>query len=497
MNPEHDIMSTLKIITVALLIPLTGIAAEAQVDTLRLTLRDCIRMAQEQGPLGAIAHHAYEARRSRYASFRAGLLPQLSLQGDVPGYYSAINPIVLPDGTTVFTPQREASSSVNIGLTQKIPFTGGQLSLQSGLNRIDLMDSKTSYYRARPLSVSLVQPLFQINTLSWDQDMQDLTYQMATRQEVEGMEDCALDATNRYFGLYLASMNAANAAFNVAINDTLYRISQGRFNVGRIAENDLLQSELAYLDAKTQSENANVELAREEQRVRSALGIAPGTPIQLLPPGAIGEVEVDPSQALVQAKQNRSDALNFELQVLTAERSVRQARSDNGFNATMTASVGYNQRSPELREAYRNLLDQEQFSVGFTIPVFRWGAGSEAVDAALAEQKSTEVNVTQQRQTFEQEVLYAANRLNTLRKQVAIAAKSDTIGQRRFEVAKQRYIIGKIDIPILFIAQSEKDNARRSNVQTQWDYWSTYYRVRRLTLYDFEGGRPLVEKDEK
>jgi len=170
---------------------------------------------------------------------------------------------------------------------------------------------------------------------------------------------------------------------------------------------------------------------------------------------------------------------------------------DNGFNATMTASVGYNQRSPELREAYRNLLDQEQFSVGFTIPVFRWGAGSEAVDAALAEQKSTEVNVTQQRQTFEQEVLYAANRLNTLRKQVAIAAKSDTIGQRRFEVAKQRYIIGKIDIPILFIAQSEKDNARRSNVQTQWDYWSTYYRVRRLTLYDFEGGRPLVEKEEK
>lgn len=70
------------------------------------------------------------------------------------------------------------------------------------------------------------------------------------------MEECAIDATNKYFGLYLSTMNAANAALNVAINDTLFRISQGRFNVGRIAENDLLQAELAYLDAKTSHENA-------------------------------------------------------------------------------------------------------------------------------------------------------------------------------------------------------------------------------------------------
>lgn len=80
------------------------------------------------------------------------------------------------------------------------------------------------------------------------------------------------------------------------------------------------------------------------------------------------------------------------------------------------------------------------------------------MEAAIVEQK-TEVTVAQQRQTLEQEVLYAANRLNTLRKQVAIAAKSDTIGQRRFEVAKQRYIIGKIDIPILYRAEREGQRA--------------------------------------
>jgi outer membrane protein TolC len=93
---------------------------------------------------------------------------------------------------------------------------------------------------------------------------------------------------------------------------------------------------------------------------------------------------------------------------------------------------------------------------------------------------------------LEQEVTYQVARLNLLRTQVAVAAKADTVAQRRFDVAKERYIIGKIDIPNLFIAQSEKDSARRARIQTLWDYWSTYFRLRRLTLFDFENNKSPV-----
>jgi outer membrane protein TolC len=444
-----------------------------------------------------MARSAFEGKQSTHQSFTATFYPQLTLQGDVPAYTHSINPIVLPDGTTIFTPQSEANASLNLGLTQKIPFTGGQLSLLSGLNRIDLMESKSHYYRSKPLTLTLSQPLLQINTMRWDREAQDIHYRMATRELAEAMEDCAIDITERFFDLLLASMNSSNASSNAAINDTLYRISRGRFNVGKIAENDLLQSELAYLNAKTQLENANVGLNRAQQSLKAALGLSATTTIVLLPPTEIPAAHIESAVALAQARQNRSDVLSFDLQLLTAERNVKQASSDNSFNATMTASIGYNQRAPELPEAYRDLLDQSLFNVGFTVPLFRWGAGSAAVDAALAEQRRTEASIVQQRSAFEQEVLYQAARLNLLREQVAVAAKSDTIAQRRFDVAKERYVIGKIDVPILFIAQSEKDNARRANVQTLWDYWSTYFRVRRLTLYDFETGTSLIAEPAK
>lgn len=466
--------------------------ALAQTDTTYLTLRDCIRLARANGPLAAMAHHAYESKQSSYRSFSATLYPQLTLQGDVPGFYRSITPIILPDGSTVFTPQSQANSSLSLSVSQKIPFTGGELSVSSGLNRIDLLESKSQYYRSSPFSMSLRQPLFQINTMRWDLGAQEIRYKMASREMAEALEEGAIDVANKFFELYLASMSSSNAAINLANNDTLYKVSKGRFNVGKIAENDLLQSELAYLNAQTQLENANLGLSRAQQNLRIALGYGPSTYIVVLPPDEIASASIDPSVALAQARKYRSDVLNFELQQLTAERNVSQARSDNFFKATMTASLGFNQRAPLLPDAYNNLLDQQQFSLRFDVPIFRWGAGTSSVDAALADQKRADVSVERQRHDFDQEVLYQVSRLNLLQKQVAVAAKSDTIAQRRFDVAKERYLIGKIDIPNLFLAQSEKDNARRAHVQTLWDYWTTYFRVRRLTLYDFETGEPLV-----
>jgi outer membrane protein TolC len=77
-------------------------------------------------------------------------------------------------------------------------------------------------------------------------------------------------------------------------------------------------------------------------------------------------------------------------------------------------------------------------------------------------------------------------------RQLALAAKADTVGEKRFEIAKNRYIIGKIGISDLFIAQSEKDAARAASIQALRGYWLAYYRLRRLTLYDFAVGRQLT-----
>ncbi len=145
--------------------------AEGQVDT--LTLEASIQHALKDGPSVVVAREMFAVRRARYDSFRSGLLPQMTIQGQAPGYLRSISSIVQPDGSTVFAPQSQANAALDLSISQRIPWTGGEMSLSSSLSRIDLLESKLTSYRSTPLSLSLRQPLFQLNTLGWDVELQE------------------------------------------------------------------------------------------------------------------------------------------------------------------------------------------------------------------------------------------------------------------------------------------------------------------------------------
>jgi outer membrane protein TolC len=469
----------------------------AQTDTVALTLDDCVRMAVAQGPFITAARESYSSLIESYEQFRSSLLPQLSLQGQAPGYLRSISSIVQPDGTTLFTPQSQATSTLGLALSQQIPLTGGEFSILSGLSRIDLLEEQTTFYRSTPIAVSFRQPLFQLNTLWWNSEEEDLQKEIAVRAWVEAREDVSLDAVTKFFDAYLASMTVETASSNVAINDTLYNISLGRYNVGKIAENDLLQNELALINARTQKVFAEIEFERASRTLAFAIGVPKTTPLKLIPPDYVPIVELDPDAAVAQARANRSDMVSLDLERVRAERAVRDAQLSHSFSATLSASAGLNQRASSIPNAYVDLLDQQQLNVTFEVPLIQWGGGSAAVGAALAEQRRVDAVSGAQANDLEDEVYAQVKNLQLQQLQVGISAKADTIAQRRFEVSKDRYMIGKIDVTNLFLAQDEKDAARRSWVQTLRNYWSGYYRLRRLTLFDFAENRTLLERPER
>jgi len=72
-----------------------------------------------------------------------------------------------------------------------------------------------------------------------------------------------------------------------------------------------------------------------------------------------------------------------------------------------------------------------------------------------------------------------------------IAGKADTIAQKRYEVARQRYIAGKISVTDLNLANTERDLARRDYLASLRSFWINYYNIRKITLYDFREDRPI------
>jgi outer membrane protein TolC len=468
-------------------------AAAQQRDTIRLTLTRAIEMAQQSGAVAAQARETYEAARLRDDSYHGRLLPQLSLTGTVPNVNRSIIPVTQPDGSTLFVPQRQTESSLALGVTQRIPITGGNLSLSSDLTRIDRFGQATSrLWRSTPVQVSLQQNLFRLNTLTLDNREQSLRGTIAERQYVEAMEDAAATALGVFFDAFTADFAVRNATFSVALNDTLYNNSKGRYQVGRIGENDLLQSELALLRAQITLDGARLQKERSLAALRIAFRIPADVPIELVPPAEIPVLTVDTTQAIAEALRNRSQVLDLDLQELQAQRRVADARTGGGIGATVTASAGFNQSGPLVDDVYHSLLQQQRFGLSVQVPLFLGGARSADIQAVQADQRRTTISVSTTRETLVHEVRFAALEIQLSKRQVIASAKADTVSQLRAESSKNRYLIGRIPINEFYQAQTDRENSSQQYMQTLRAYWQAYYRLRRLTLFDFATGTRLI-----
>ncbi len=484
----------LSALLVALLAPRLAAAQEsaAPPDSLTLTLREAVTRAQAEGPQAEIAQLGFQQARFGLRAVQSTYWPSLELAGSVPGLERSIDQIQLDDGSFDYVEQNRLFSTASLRAEQPVPFTGGSVYVTSRLGRLDLFgDREFSRWNAAPVVVGLEQPLFQYNALKWSRRLRPLRYEAAERTLTAGVAEAAVETAAAFFDLYIARINLEIADANVAVNDTIYTLSQGRYRIGRIAENDVLQTELQLLNAQSDRASAQTNARRAEQTLRTLLDLPAATPLSVVPPTDLPPVLVEPKEAVALAEERRPAFLELRLERLEAERALAQAEGQNGFGATLSAEFGLNQQAGTFGEAYQDPLDQQRFGITFQVPLYQHGRGDAAVEAAEANRRQVARQAELRREELRQEVYFEAVALQQLRRQVRIAAKADTVARRRFEVARKRYEVGNITITDLFNAQREKDVARRSYIQTLSRFWTTYYRLRRLTLYDFSEGRPL------
>jgi hypothetical protein len=475
-----------------------SLTGRTQVQTLNFTLDDVIRIAREQSPRAIMARHRFRGSYWEYRTHIAKFRPSLTLEGTLPNLDRSIDIVTLPDGDDAFVDRSQVTYDVTASLRQNIAPTGGTVFMSSGLRRIDLLraDQTTSTYSSTPVSIGLRQPIKAHNSFRWEKKIEPLKYETAQKNYVESLEQVSLTAVNYFFNLALAQVNLQIAQLNYHNNDTLYQIARGRYNIGTIAENELLQLELAFLTSSTDLNEAGIQLELTRFQLRSFLGYNENVEIELIIPEEIPDMEVDVARALEQAHANNPEIIDLQRQLLEADASVAEAKAERGLQADLFAQFGLTQQSPSIANVYDNTQDWERLRVGLEVPILDWGLAKGRFKMAQSNQEVTRTNVLQDEIDFDQNVMLQVMQFNLQDDQLRIAAKSDTVAQLRYNVTKQRFYIGKIDVTDLNIALTERDDATRRYLSALHNYWSYFFNIRRLTLYDFQKDLPLNEDFE-
>jgi|ETNmetMinimDraft_26_1059896.scaffolds.fasta_scaffold00052_27 outer membrane protein TolC len=482
-----------RLTVIAVLVSIISITSKAQ-QQVRYSLNDVIEIAQKQSPDALMAKHRFISSYWVYRNYKANYLPSLSFASTLPSISTGFKDQFV-GGVTTSVFENVNRYSLDLFLEQKIGFTGGTVEVSSGLLRTDNFKSDTSWhqYTTNVINLGLTQPISMYNPDRWERRIEPLRYEEAKRIYVETNEKIAVTVIDYFFSLLLAQINVSIAKKNYSNYDTLYRIAQGRYTLGKIAENDLLQLELNLLKAESAVEDADLNYNNRLFIFKSFLRIKEETMIELIPPTETNHFGVALQTAVEQAKFNTSIGLELQRRTLEAERVVKEARSGR-FDANLYAGFGLGQISNgDIRDAYTQPLDEEFVSFRISMPILDWGRTRGDIKIAESNLALVETSVEQERIDFDHNIFLNVMEFNMQEKQLLIAAKSDTVAQKRFEVTQKRYIIGKVnDVLELQNAQIDNDNARMGYYRSLMTYWKSYYEIRMLTLYDFRRNMPIT-----
>lgn len=223
------------------------------------------------------------------------------------------------------------------------------------------------------------------------------------------------------------------------------------------------------------------------------LNLKKDTHISLKLPDYPKEIIITEENALTLAKENNPRYLDSEQQILQSEQVVEKAKVESRFNAGLSASVGFNQVAESFRNAYRNPLQQDIVSLTLSIPLVDWGVRRGKHNMAKSNLNITYLTARENEIRLEEDVIMTVGDFTIQQQLIRSAEEAKELAKVAYEQTRERFIIGKADINSLTLSTNRRQDAQRNYISALKNYWQSYFKIRKLTLYDFEKQASIAE----
>lgn len=470
--------------------------ANSQAQEMKLTLGETIDRASESSLSAIKAHRSYLSGYWEYRSFKAERLPSLSLDLTPAQYNRRI--VERYDSyldRDVYRSQRSYYASGGLSIEQNVDWTGGKLYVEADIDYLRYFGVSTyTQFTSVPFRIGYSQSLVGYNAYKWDKKIEPIKFQKKQKELTYDMVRVSEEAIGYFFALAQAQAEHELARKNLASCDTLYSIGREREKIAAISKADLLTLQLDVVNARNTMVNSEMTLKRAMFQLASFLNLDKETSLKITLPDRPIAVIIPIEKALEQTRANNPEIIALKQNILESRRTVDRTRKESYFNMSLNASIGFNQVSDQFKEIWKDLRQQDMVALSVSIPIIDWGVRKGKYNMAKNNLSVVETSAQQSQQAIEEEVIMTVNDFNIQSDVIQSAEEACTLAESAYEDTRMRFIIGKSDINSLSLALSRKDAAQKNYISALRNYWLSYYKIKRLTLYDFESDRPIESR---
>lgn len=485
----------LRKINILLLSAFFGTGVHAQT-VLRLDLEKTITMANDSSLSAFRYQNMYLSGYWEYRSYKAARLPSLMLNMTPAQYNRNITRRYdSQQDIDVYREQQTFSAGAGLSLAQNFDLLGGTFYVDTKLDYMrNFGDSKSNQFSTIPFRIGYQQDLLGFNAFRWDRKIEPLKFEKVKKQYLYNAESVSEEAVNYFFALAMAQADYRLAQDNVATTDTLYAIGEQRQKIASISQADLLTLKLDRVNARNTLKNAEIARKRAMSALATFLNMDRNSYIEVDLPARPRYIDIPADRAMALARENNPTYLEQRQNVLEAEREVDRTKKESRFNASFNASVGFNQVADNISAAYRNMLQQDLVSFSVSVPLVDWGVRKGKYNMARNNLNVVKIAARQEEISLEEDVMMTVSDFSVQQDMIASAEEALDLAELAYDQTRRRFIIGKADINSLTLALNRQQEAQKNYIQALQNYWLNYYKIRKLTLHDFESGMSLSDR---
>ena len=464
-----------------------------------LTMEDVVQLAQENSISAMSNRNSFTASYWSFRSYKAQLLPSLSMNAGLAKFNRTLNKVQnYQTGEWSYVADYSLNNDVTLYFSQNIPWTGGRVSLNTQLSRMDQYSPNrmTTYY-AQPIYLSYAQSLWGFNEFKWSKKTEPLQYEIAKRQYIESMEQVNMTAVSYFWNYVSAKESFERDSKSFEDSKRLFEAGKVRFNMGTITLDDLTQIEVSMLNDSLSLSSSKVSLRSALNRLCSYIGYKEDTDLNLVINYTIPDITLDYDDVLQRALDNSSFQLNQEYQYVGTERSIAQAKANRGMSASINAQFGMSGSGNKFNDTFVQLRDQEIVGVSLTIPILDWGQARGRLRMAEANALTTRNSLEQSMIDFKQDLFTRVMQFNDQRSRCEISKRAMDLAEESYQLALKSFGDGNMDMTKLDQIRSKRDQAVSSYLSNVGSFWNYYFAIRKATLYDYKSGTDINAEFDK
>lgn len=423
--------------------------------------------------------------------FKIQVLPRLQMSATIPSLTNSISPITLEDGSEKFVNRYYMNAAVSMGLSQLIPFTGGTVTVSTGLTRLDnFSPQRNKSFNLNMFNVSYAQSVTSFNQYKWNKKILKKQNEAFHITQIQNRERINLSIIEMFFDLLVAQkeeeLNQLMANNAVLLNEK----AQALYSQGRISKSELLNTEIAI--RKFNCSTVQAEIARCQFNLVSKLNLDESNPVVSFDFDELENIHILYNEDFIIERVERFSAeISREVERLNEDCEIKKLKSSGQPSFSVSIGGGFNSQDKEFRKLTDTPSRNFSAIVSIGIPILTWGENKMRIKRLMSQNQIEELRYANSLNDLRASSSYDLKRLPLLVESIKTHKSTLKVLYSQLQELTEQYDAGRINYTQIQDVQREIIQVELSRIEQVKQVLQIKYKYRNLALFDIFDNCPI------